>query len=249
MNEHDDNIERRSLSAVSELRIHEDGGEAPKIVGYAAVFNSLSEELFGPAGRFREIVRPGAFADSLAGGADVRALVDHHPSKILWSISEGTLNVAEDKKGLRFEVDLNTDDPDAMKLFSRVKRGDISGNSFSFTIDEADEELSTRDGRRHRVITRVARLFDVGPVTFPAYDATVLTARCQAWENEEVQEDAPDFTNERECAANGRILESASAKLRTNASYPFPDAVVVHNGQRRVVFPSEIDNPRRTFRT
>ena len=180
--------ERRGFQ--TELRAHEDGDKRT-ISGLAAVFNSITD-----LGWFTEEIAPGAFRDVMDD--DVRALFNHDPDHILGRTGAGTLRLSEDKKGLRFEVDLNQDDPDAMKLFSRVKRGDISGNSFSFTIDEADEELSTRDGRRHRIITRVARLFDVGPVTFPAYDATVLTARCQAWENEEVQEDAPDFTNERE---------------------------------------------------
>ena len=89
MTEHDDKMERRSLAVAAELRIADDENKRPKIVGYAAVFNSSTEILRS----FSEVVRPGAFADSLARDDDVRALVDHDPSKILGRISAGTLNV------------------------------------------------------------------------------------------------------------------------------------------------------------
>lgn len=176
MNDHDDNIERRSLSTVAELRIHEDGGESPKIVGYAAVFNSLSEELFGPAGRFREIVRPGAFTDSLAGGADVRALVDHHPSKILGRISAGTLDVAEDKRGLRFEI-VPPDTTAGRDIMESIRRGDVSGTSFQFDIIEDDWE--TVKGKLRRDLIK-ADLIDVSVVTFPAYPKTTVAMRSLA---------------------------------------------------------------------
>ena len=180
--------ERRGFQ--TELRAHEDGDKRT-ISGYAAVFDSRAD--IGP---FTEEIARGAFSDVLDD--EVVALFNHQPDHVLGRTSAGTLRLKQDDHGLHMEVDLNPDDPDAMTLHSRVQRGDINGMSFSFSVDEADEELGTKDGKRHRIIRRVARLYDTGPVTFPAYSQTEVSARCEEWAKEEVAEEAPDFTNERE---------------------------------------------------
>jgi hypothetical protein len=74
----------------------------PRIVGHAAVFDQLSEKL---GWGFREIIRPGAFTQTLKDKDDVRALVDHDPSKILGRTTAGTLDLREDKKGLAVDID------------------------------------------------------------------------------------------------------------------------------------------------
>src|SRR5438128_11032112 len=89
--------ETRALSGI-ELRV--DAGAPPKLVGYAAVFNSKSLDLGG----FIEIVRPGAFKRTLAAGADVRALVNHDPNLIIGRNKAGTLDVAEDDRGLKVTI-------------------------------------------------------------------------------------------------------------------------------------------------
>ncbi|MFM8219246.1 MAG: HK97 family phage prohead protease, partial [Planctomycetaceae bacterium] len=72
-------LERRVVVADGlEVReITADGQATPRLVGYAAVFNSLSENLPSDKGTFREVIRPGAFRDTLAKGADVRLLINH----------------------------------------------------------------------------------------------------------------------------------------------------------------------------
>src|SRR4051812_22717786 len=79
-----------------------DSEQPNRLVGYAAVFNSLSSDLGG----FKERIKPGAFRTSVTGSADIRALVDHDASKLLGRTSSGTLRVAEDEHGLRVEIDL-----------------------------------------------------------------------------------------------------------------------------------------------
>ena len=160
------------VRATSSGRAGSKGGK--KITGYAAVFDSPTD--IGP---FTEEIAQGAFSDVLDD--DVMALFNHDPDHILGRTSAGTLRLSEDDVGLRIEVDLNPNDLDALTLHSRVERGDISGMSFSFTTEEADEELGTKDGKRHRIIKRVSKLYDVGPVTFPAYESTEISARCAAW--------------------------------------------------------------------
>src|SRR5436190_5368915 len=98
--------ERRDLGVFApventELRFA-DPETTNRLVGYAAVYNSLSADLGG----FKERIKPGAFRSSVTGGTDIRALVDHDASKILGRTSSGTLRLSEDQVGLRIEIDL-----------------------------------------------------------------------------------------------------------------------------------------------
>ena len=144
----------------TELRIDE--GEQPKIVGHAAVFNRLSEEL----GFFREKIQPGAFADTLKD--DVRALFNHD-SNIVLGRTPKTLRMREDDVGLQVEID-PPDTTSARDLLTSIKRGDVSQMSFGFQTMVDEWDLTDRD---HPIRTlKKVRLFDVSPVTFPAYPAT-----------------------------------------------------------------------------
>lgn len=152
-------------------------GEAngrPKIRGYAAVFNSRSQVLHDDKGDpFVETIRPGAFGRAIAE-ADVRALVDHDKARILGRRSAGTLKLWEDDHGLGYEID----PPDvsyARDLAESLKRGDISGSSFSFAVIE-DDWSEDESGTAVREL-RSVHLFDVGPVAFPAYVATSASYR------------------------------------------------------------------------
>src|SRR5512136_1987298 len=93
------NVERR-FPAGCELRTVAAEGTSPKIAGHAAVFNSLSEELWG----FREKIAPGAFAPALAK-SDIRALLNHDPNFVLGRTKNGTLRLREDETGLAVEID------------------------------------------------------------------------------------------------------------------------------------------------
>ena len=162
-------IERRATGVeVAELRAED--GEAPRLEGYASVFSSRTD-----LGYFTEEIAPGAFSDVLDN--DVRALFNHSPDHVLGRTKAGTLRIAQDERGLRYSVDLNTDDPDAMTLLARVKRGDITGSSFSFTV--AEDEWDYEQDPSHRKITRIGKLFDVAPVTYPAYSEAHVSARAK----------------------------------------------------------------------
>ncbi len=136
------------------------------LIGYGAVFNSLSQNLGG----FREQIAPGAFDKVLED--DVRALFNHDPSLLLGRNEANTLRLSVDGTGLRYEIDL-PDTSIGRDVAVSVKRGDISGSSFSFQVMEDSWHLDD-DDREIRTIVQVSRLKDVGPVTYPAYlDATV----------------------------------------------------------------------------
>jgi len=170
-----DKPEIRFLPAC-ELRVDGEGGTR-KIVGYAAVFNSFSE----PLGGFREIIRPGAFSRAIANNADVRALVDHDPSRILGRTASRTLRLREDDRGLRYEVDL-PDTSAGRDIAESIRRGDVSGSSFAFRA--LKDTWRTENGEDIRELHDVD-LFDVSPVTYPAYPATDAAMRSRdQWKNQ-----------------------------------------------------------------
>lgn len=161
----DENESRRIAFSNMEVRASDDG---TKLVGYAAVFDSPSEPL-----PWTEFVKRGAFAKTLNDGADVRLLIDHEGVPLARTTS-GTLSLREDDRGLFVESDLDPMNPDAARLISALRRGDISQMSFAFrTIkDSWSEDRSTRE-------LREVQLFDVSVVTFPAYEATVAELRAK----------------------------------------------------------------------
>jgi len=142
-----------------------------RLEGYAALFNT--EARIG--GRFIEIVRPGAFRSSLAAGGDLLALVDHDPARVLARTKSGTLRLAEDTRGLAFDLDLPDTQP-ARDVLALAERGDLGGASFGFTVPLGGDEWS---GDRREL--RTVDLFEVSIVAaWPAYDATFVDVRSRA---------------------------------------------------------------------
>lgn len=163
-----DEIERRAV--VSELRVDATDAKKPRIRGHAAVFDKKSEDLGG----FREVVKPGAFAKTLKDGADVRALWNHDSNYVLGRTKSGTLRLEEDKRGLSVEID----PPDAQwanDLMGSIQRGDVDQMSFAFravrqTWDDSNPKEILRE-------LEEVQLFDVSPVTYPAYPQTSVSVR------------------------------------------------------------------------
>ena len=152
----------------SEVRIT-NNGEKPRIEGYFAVFNSNYEIEKG----YTESIAPGAFTDELH--ADVRALIDHESRLVLGRTTAATLELREDKRGLWGGIDVNPNDTEAMNLYARVQRGDVSQCSIGFRI--IDEEVEEReDGTVHWTIKKV-KLYEISCCTFPAYEETEISAR------------------------------------------------------------------------
>lgn len=142
----------------------------PSITGYASVFFDGTErtefELFPGV---RERVDPSAFDKTLSRGDDVRALFNHDPTQILGRSTSGTLRLRTDAIGLRYDVDLG-ESSIARDVAEHIQRRDVTGSSFAFLIREEDWE-TLESGVDIRTIKQ-ADLFDVGPVTFPAYEGS-----------------------------------------------------------------------------
>ena len=151
-------MEKRYFNIETRTEKREDGSTT--ITGHAAVFNQMSSDLGG----FREIIAPNAFENVLTD--DVRALVNHDPNLLLARTTSGTLNLSQTNEGLQYSFDV-PDTTYGRDLIISMERGDITQSSFAFTIEE-DSWESTEDGEI-RTINKVKNLYDVSPVTYPAY--------------------------------------------------------------------------------
>lgn len=161
-------IERR-VFGLDKIAITRAEGAAPKIIGHAAVFNQLTDI----GGYFREQVAPGAFSEAI-GRDDVRALFNHNPDYVLGRNKAGTLRMAEDDVGLAVEID-PPDTQLARDLMVSMERGDITQMSFGFYVRKQKWE-EDEDGVVTRTLVDV-ELFDVSPVTYPAYPTTDVAVR------------------------------------------------------------------------
>ena len=155
---------------LSEIRIAKDEGEPVKIIGHAAVFNTITD-----LGWFKEQILPGAFADAIKT-SDVRMLFNHDANYIMGRNTSDTLKLSEDKKGLSIEAL----PPDTQLIRDMVltpmERGDLSQMSFAFRVEE-EKWTEKKDEIPIRSIIKVDPLYDVSVVTYPAYPTTDANLR------------------------------------------------------------------------
>ena len=162
-------MERRIFDMNSHKVRAADDGEQPRIEAYFSVFDEEYDMGFG----VHERIDRHAFDAELH--EDVRALINHDTSLVLGRTTAGTLTLSVDEHGLKGTIAINPNDRAAMDLFERVKRGDVSGCSFGFSIlDERDEKRGDSD--LLVTILRV-KLYEVSVCTFPAYETTIAQAR------------------------------------------------------------------------
>lgn len=165
-----DSKEIRDVIEGVELRGAPEGSKSPgTMVGYAAKYERYSEDL----GYFREKIAPGAF-DKALKTCDVRALFNHDPNFLLGRMSAGTLRCTTDEVGLRVEIDL-PDTNVGRDVAESIRRRDLAGQSFSFTASIVQWDFS--GDVAVRTLIELDQLFDIGPVTFPAYTDTSVAMR------------------------------------------------------------------------
>lgn len=165
-------LERRSYSF--EVRA-ENGEQGSRITGRPIVYNSRTD-----LGFFDEIIESGAL--NTTDLRDVRFLVNHDTSKIPLARSRrnngnSTMLLTTDDLGMAIDVSLDTENnAEAKSLYSAVQRGDITGMSFMFSVDDEEwENLESDHPTRH--IRKIGSVVEVSAVTFPAYEATEIQAR------------------------------------------------------------------------
>jgi hypothetical protein len=168
-------IERRYTDELVERRNDSEGKPSRTVRGYAAKFEKMSNNLGVENYQFFEIIQRGAFDGVL--GDDVRALFNHDANLILARSrgGKGTLRLGVDEVGLWYEFEA-PNSPAGEIVLEALTREDVSQSSFAFTLDKADQhwEERTENGKTiaTRTIKRVKKLYDVSPVTYPAYEDT-----------------------------------------------------------------------------
>ncbi len=164
------------LRAAAELR----AAPGRRLEGYAATWRTSATI----AGRFVETIRAGAFSASLAApGADVLALVDHDPGRLLARTASGTLRLAEDARGLRFDLDV-PDTQVGRDVLTLAERRDLGGMSFGFRV--TDEAWNPARDRRELVAVELVEVSVIH--AHAAYPRTVVQARGRALEADAIRE-------------------------------------------------------------
>ena len=165
--------ERRTFTGTVIAR--SEGENMPKeIGGIAAVINSVTD-----LGYFEEVIERGAFDYALSKEYDIRCLFNHEAELILGRTKASTCNVFVNADGnLEYTWIPDYENPTHMSVVRSIMRGDITQSSFAFTIKEQKWSESTKYGSMgKRTITMIEDLYDVSPVTYPAYADTEADAR------------------------------------------------------------------------
>lgn len=155
----------------AKIEIRQEENEPLTLVGYAAIFNSPTEISTG----FIEEIMPGAFTKVISENQDVRALIDHESGlKTIGRTTNGTLKLEQDNLGLKYTITLPQTTA-GKDIYELVKRKDITGSSFAFSVEEDD--WNEINDNIHRKIISIDKLYDISPVTYPAYEDTTVSVR------------------------------------------------------------------------
>ena len=168
-------FERRDF--LFEIRAEKDEEKGNIITGRPIVYNSRTD-----LGWYEEMIAAGAL--SKTDLTDVRFLVNHDVSRIPLARSRrnngnSTMQLMPDDDGMAIRVSLDTENnADARSLYSAVQRGDITGMSFMFQVEEGgDDWIDVDSDHPQRIIRSISRVLEVSAVTFPAYSDTEIQAR------------------------------------------------------------------------
>lgn len=164
-------VERRFVATGLEVRADGDD-DAMVVEGYAAKFDKETV-----IWRYVEVIRKGAFSRAVKED-DVRALFNHDPNLILGRTKSGTLDLSEDETGLRCVITLPRTEP-GRNLYESIQRGDVDQMSFAFVVVKevwTNRELQDGTTQALRELVEV-KLYDVSPVTYPAYEDTEIGVR------------------------------------------------------------------------
>jgi uncharacterized protein len=162
--------EKRVFEGKIELRAALSGTGPGRLAGYAAKYNKLSQDLGG----FFEKLAPGCFNSVMKD--DVCCLRNHNDDNLLGRTFSGTVGLMLDDVGLMYECEL-PDTTVGRDVAELIRRGDMRGSSFAFNIAMDGQEWDFDGPSPLRTITKMGRLYDVSPVTNPAYLDTSVDMR------------------------------------------------------------------------
>ena len=196
--------EKRTFTGTVNYRA--DGEGMPKeIGGIAAVINSVTD-----LGYFEEVIMAGAFDNALNKEYDIRCLFNHEAELILGRTKANTCNVFVNADGnLEYTWIPDYENPTHMSVVRSIMRGDITQSSFAFTIKEQTWSESTKYGTMgKRTIKVIEDLYDVSPVTYPAYEDTEADARSIA----QLRDQELEIEAAKQSQASADILKLALAR-------------------------------------
>ena len=188
-----------------DIRAEQNEDEQGIITGRPIVYNSKTD-----LGYFDEVIERGALNG--ADLKDVRFLVNHDTSMIPLARSRNnnansTMQLSVDDQGMAIRVNLDVkNNSEARNLYSAIERGDISGMSFMFRIDDEEwTELESDHPTRH--VRKISDVVEVSACTFPAYDDTTISTR-----NKEALESAKLALESARRSLDSDEIELAKAK-------------------------------------
>lgn len=197
-------LEQRSYQF--EIRAEQNEDEVGIVTGRPIVYNSRTD-----LGYFDEIIERGALNG--ADLRDVRFLVNHDLSKIPLARSRNnnansTMQMTIDEQGMLIRVNLDLkNNSEARNLYSAIERGDVTGMSFMFAVDDEEwTELESDHPTRH--IKKISSVVEVSAVTFPAYEDTEISVR-----NKQALENAKSALENVKRTLESGELELAKAKF------------------------------------
>jgi HK97 family phage prohead protease len=198
------NIERRTFTGTVELRMAEGADFPAEVTGIAAVVNQRTD-----IGWFEEEIAPGAFDDALTF-SDIRALFNHDPNRILGRTAAGTAKVwVNDEGHLAYSFTPDPSNPEHVSVVRSIQRGDITQSSFAFITNGVQWVWSDKYGQEGtRRILRMKELYDVSPVTYPAYSGTSVGSR----DAEAIRQEREAIIAEREAQTEAAAAELAKQR-------------------------------------
>jgi HK97 family phage prohead protease len=203
---------RQTANRQAKVQIRGKEGEEQFITGYAAVFYRESDPQteYWLWSNNVERLMPGCFDRALSEGHDARGLFNHDSANLLGRVSNGTCELTVDNVGLRFEIPIDLEDPDHCRVVSKIRRGDLSGCSFAFANTRAEWEEVSEEGKDTIWVRKITDLdlYDVGPVTYPAYEATEVGLRTAVASDRELVEARSALTAHQDALAKHRQNES-----------------------------------------
>lgn len=203
-------MENRTLQRAFnfEMRAENDEKNGDFVTGRPIVYDSMTD-----LGYFNEVIERGAL--DKANLKDVRFLVNHDTSKIPLARSRNnnensTMQMEVDSEGMKIRVNLDTENnTEARNLYSAIKRGDITGMSFMFSIDK-EEWVDLESDHPTRHIKSIGQVLEVSAVTFPAYESTEISAR----DKEALDSAKATLDSVRRSTLDSEALELEKAKIK-----------------------------------
>lgn len=231
-------LERRLIAEAPGLEVRQSENGRTVIRGYAALYNSDSQDLGG----FVERIAPGAFDAVIAKNPDVFGRYNHE--RLLARTSSGTMKLELDERGLRYTIYPKKADADVVES---IERGDVRGSSFAFRTSGAGEKwFKDASGRMIREIRSFDFLGDAGPVDNPAYPATeafvsrraLEMAKSEHRETPVVVEDSASPTPQQGEASDGAV-EAGVEERAAPVIYAAGDFVAWDGGVGRIEYVME----------